>query len=358
MADDGRLAFDIALMDDAFQAQAERIKEQFKAIGDAAVNEGKNIDQVFAELSKGYDVSTIEARMKALLSVISENESSIVSLNQKINKMAEDAKKALANEDYSTFRKLREDITKAQSEIADITAETENYKHVLEEVEQAAGKVTAAMPDETARFFVTEEDYNHVKELNAQLDELKVKLSETFDQEGINDINGQIIEVQKELDAANKAAADAASALGDKLGSRAAEVSTRFYELNAAVKEQEATLVKLKQDLADTEDKLNKAVDKNDVEEVKSLQQEYQHLAEQVRNAEDALSGLKGEQKDADDAFEELQEVLEATEGSLGGAIGGFRGLMRVVKGGSGPSRCRPSGRDGETYRLNTECHR
>ena len=318
MADDGRLAFDIVLMEDAFYKQAERIQESFKKIGESAVNEGRHIDDVFSKLLTDAPVATVEQRMNALLGAISKNEQAIGQLGNYIEELGEKAKKALAEEDYKGFRDYRESITRAQVEMAGLQAQTKDYKHILKEIEQAAGKVTAALPHDTARFFATEEDYNRAKELTTQIDELKSKLAEVDDQAERNTINAKIIDLQKELDGANKKATDAASALGDKLGGRAAEVSTRFYELNAAVKEQEQTLTTLKQNLADTEEKLNDAIENDDVEEVKNLQLQYQHLSEQVRNADDALSSLKGEQKDADNEWSAMSETIKGVEGNFG----------------------------------------
>lgn len=186
-------------------------------------------------------------------------------------------------------------------------------------------------------FFATEDDYNHAKELTAQIDELTRKLVTASGDNEITDINAQIITLQDELDDCNQKASEAASALGGRLGGQAAESSVRLYELNALLEEQWKTYDELNEKLDDTGEKMRVASEAGDIESLKALQEEYRNLSAQVQQAGYAIDQTQARQNDAESAWGSLQAVIDGTNGSIGGAVSGFRGLAMAVKGGSNP---------------------
>lgn len=341
--DNPQLSFLIDLNIDDLKSKTEVCKKKFEELGRHAEKEGAYIDALFQHLGKGFDVSTIEGKMNALRSAITENSLTLKQWGDNVELWSRQADKAFAKGDFDLFNTINKDIVQTKGEMSKLEAETTYLTQLLKKMEESIGQVS--QPAASApRLFTTEEDYQHVKDLEQAIDELRGKLANAGTDTEFTNINGQIIELQKELDGANASATAAAAALGDNLGTKAAEASSNLYELNERLAEQHKAYDDLCKKLEETAEKIDAAQASGDASQLKDLQIEYQHLAEQVENANNALAKTEGEQKDASDSWENLLDAIggagEAVAGStrpVSGAITSFSQLASVFKESSNP---------------------
>lgn len=343
MADNIPLSFLVGLNIDDLKAKADEGKKKFEELGRHAEKEGAYIDALFQHLGKGFDVSTIEGKMNALRNAISENNLTLRQWGENVERWGQQANKAFSQGDYDLFKVINKDIVQTTGDIKDLEAETEYLTKLLKQMEESAGQMSQSGAS-APRLFTTEEDYQHVKDLEQAIDDLYTKLEQAGTDTEFTTINAQIIELQQQLAAANQQATDAAAALGDNLGTKAAESSTRLYELNATLKEQQETYDDLVAKLEDVAQKMDAATAAGDTAQLKDLQLEYQHLAEQVQNANNALAETKAEQKDASESWEDmlgsiskLADGVETSTRPVGQAITSFSQLSRVFQSSTNP---------------------
>lgn len=338
MADNIPLSFLVGLNIDDLKAKAEEGKKKFEELGRHAEKEGAYIDALFQHLGKGFDVSTIEGRMNALRNAISDNNLTLRQWGESVEKWGKQADKAFAKGDYDLFNAINKDIEQTTGDIKDLEAETEYLTKLLKQMEESVGQVSQSGVS-APRLFINEEDYQHVKDLEQAINDLFTKLEQAGTDTEFTTINAQIIELQQQLAAANQQATDAAAALGDHLGGKAAESSIRLYELNATLNEQQKTYDGLIVKLEEVAQKIDAATKAGDTATLKDLQLEYQHLAEQVQNANNALQQTKGEQKDAAENWEgmldtisSLSDEVQQSTRPVGQAITSFSRLASAFK--------------------------
>lgn len=344
MADNIPISFLVGLNIDDLKAKADEGKKKFEELGRHAEKEGAYIDALFQHLGKGFDVSTVEGKMNALRSAISDNTLTLKQWGENVDLWSKQANQAFAKGDFPLFDVINKDIVQTKGDMKDLEAETAYLIRVLQQMEESVGNISQSGSN-APRLFTTEEDYQHVKELEEEIDNLTSKLAQAGTDTEFTQINGQIIELQQELDGCNAKATEAAAALGDHLGGKAAESSTRLYELNATLAAQQKTYDDLVQKLEDVAQKMEAASAAGDVSQLKDLQLEYQHLAEQVENANNALQETKGEQKDAAAGWEDMlgtiaslgQEVETSTR-PVGQAITSFSQLSRAFSTAKNPA--------------------
>ena len=343
------LGFLVNLNIDDLKAKADEGKRRFEELGKRAEQEGHKIDDIFKSLGAGTD---FEDRLSALRNEMETCEDKIVISLKNIKKWEEDAKRAFAAGDLGAWNDSNKDIVDAQKNVAELSARLEYLRTLYDTLRKSAGE-TFADPTRASRLFISEEEYNQVKQMEEELENLKQKKAELADDDDLNGdertkqlvaINAQIIELQQQLAAANQQATDAAAALGDNLGSKAAESSTRLYELNAALDEQQKTYDGLVAKLEDVAQKIDAATKAGDTSTLKDLQLEYQHLAEQVQNANNALQQTKGEQKDAAENWEgmldtisSLSDEVQQSTRPVGQAITSFTQLSAAFKNSKNP---------------------
>lgn len=338
MGDNIPLSFIVGMNIDNLKAKADEGKKIFEELGRHAEKEGAYIDALFQHLGKGFDVSTIDGKMNALRNAISDNNLTLRQWGESVELWSKQADEAFSKGDYDLFNVINKDIVQTKGDMKDLEAETAYLTNLLKQMEESIGQVSQSGTS-APRLFITEEDYQHVKDLEQAIGEMQSKLAQAGTDTEFTTINAQIIDLQKELDAANANAVNAAAALGEGLGGKAAESSMRLYELNATLKEQQETYDDLVQKLEDVAQQMDLATAAGDVSRLKDLQLEYQHLAEQVENANNALQETKGEQKDASSGWEDmlgtisqLADGVEASTRPVGQAITSFSQLASAFR--------------------------
>ena len=343
------LSFLVNLNIDDLKAKADEGKRRFEELGKRAEQEGHKIDDIFKSLGAGTD---FEDRLSALRNEMETCEDKIVISLKNIKKWEEDAKRAFAAGDLGAWDDSNKDIVDAQKNVAELSARLEYLRTLYDTLRKSAGE-TFADPTRASRLFISEEEYNQVKQMEEELENLKQKKAELADDDDLNGdertkqlvaINAQIIELQQQLAAANQQATDAAAALGDHLGGKAAESSIRLYELNATLNEQQKTYDGLIVKLEEVAQKIDAATKAGDTATLKDLQLEYQHLAEQVQNANNALQQTKGEQRDANESWSEMLDTIaslgkgvEQSARPVGQAITSFTQLSAAFKNSKNP---------------------
>lgn len=341
MADDsGKLSFSIGLSIDELQARTEAAKQMFDNLAKSAIAEGNRIDRVFSQLSKDFEINlnTADANKKIayLRTAMQEAEYSARDLENRIGEMSAEMNQALGSGELAKYHQLAGELNNLQNQYVEVTAKATDYATVLQRLEIAAGNLYQTASS-TNMFFVSEEEFNRAKQLEQTIADLQGRIgnvlnSDNWDTDVLAVMNENLIEAQQELSQLQEKAAGAASILGEGLGGRAAETSTRFYELNAAVAQQRAAVEEMEQEVEQAKaalDALGGAESAN-ADEVVSLQGAYQIAAEKLDGAKKALSTMEGQLNDAKSAFKSTADQINNL-GNAGSAMTTLRTRIREI---------------------------
>ena len=264
-------------------------------------NSVQSTAKVVEELGKNFNVDGIENQMVALNKVIRENESVIAKSKDNIARWMQDAVQALSNNDKGTFEAINKDINEEIVKVKELTEETKQYQAVLMTLQGIDG---AASIGETApMLFKTEDEYKHVEELRDGIERLKLEIA-NFDgsESDLQGLRTTLSGMKDELRECELNAAKNAAALGED-GKQAAEASTKFYKLSAAVDEQRGVVNDLANRLNEAADALEKAKQGGDTSQIDDATIKYDNLAESLQGAKMHLLNLEQEQENAKQGF-------------------------------------------------------
>lgn len=257
--------------------------------------------KVVEELGKNFNVDGIENQMVALNQVIRENEAVIAKSKDNISKWMADAVQALNANNKGTFDAIQQDINDEIAKVRELTEETRNYQSVLMTLQGMDG---APSIGETApMLFNTEEEYRHVEELRDGIENLKLTIA-NFDgsESDLQGLRTTLSGMKDELRQCELNAAKNAAALGED-GKRAAEASTKYYKLTAAVDEQRGVVVDLANRLNQAAEAKEKAMASGDTAKIDEATIKYDNLAESLQGAKMHLINLEQEQENAKQGF-------------------------------------------------------
>lgn len=258
--------------------------------------------KVVEELGKNFNVDGIENQMVALNQVIRENEAVIAKSKDNISKWMADAVQALNANNKGTFDAIQKDITDEIAKVRELTEETRNYQSVLMTLQGMDG---APSIGETApMLFNTEEEYRHVEELRDGIENLKLTIA-NFDgsESELQGLRTTLSGMKDELRQCELNAAKNAAALGED-GKQAAEASTKYYKLTAAVDEQLGVVADLSNRLNQAADAKAKAMASGDTAQIDEATIKYDNLAESLQGAKMHLINLEQEQENAKQGFD------------------------------------------------------
>lgn len=258
--------------------------------------------KVVEELGKNFNVDGIENQMVALNQVIRENEAVIAKSKDNISKWMADAVQALNANNKGTFDAIQQDITEEIAKVRELTEETRNYQSVLMTLQGMDG---APSIGETApMLFNTEEEYRHVEELRDGIENLKLTIA-NFDgsESELQGLRTTLSGMKDELRQCELNAAKNAAALGED-GKQAAEASTKYYKLTAAVDEQLGVVADLSNRLNQAADAKAKAMASGDTAQIDAATIKYDNLAESLQGAKMHLINLEQEQENAKQGFD------------------------------------------------------
>lgn len=258
--------------------------------------------KVVEELGKNFNVDGIENQMVALNQVIRENEAVIAKSKDNISKWMADAVQALNANNKGTFDAIQQDINEEIAKVRELTEETRNYQSVLMTLQGMDG---APSIGETApMLFNTEEEYRHVEELRDGIENLKLTIA-NFDgsESELQGLRTTLSGMKDELRQCELNAAKNAAALGED-GKQAAEASTKYYKLTAAVDEQLGVVADLSNRLNQAADAKAKAMASGDTAQIDAATIKYDNLAESLQGAKMHLINLEQEQENAKQGFD------------------------------------------------------
>ena len=167
--DNGRLNFSAYIDNGELKSSAAESKRILSSLGDIAEESGGRMDNslrsalsgvramakeaadVFSLIGKEFDVSTPEEKMTALEEVIKGDEEVVQSLASKFDELGAKAKEAFAEGNFTEFDNLSAQMEDTASRISEVTAETENYRAILESMKVAQGDASAAIEDATQK---------------------------------------------------------------------------------------------------------------------------------------------------------------------------------------------------------------
>lgn len=285
------------------------MKELNKAAGADAMSEyAKSLSSIFKQFSQLAGSTRRVDVFREMSRAIEANTATIARNEAQLEDWSERAKRAFAEGDLAVF----------DSRIRQIEQLTEQTRALRDENEKlgairsfAAGN--AASPQGGNRFFVREEDYDRAKQLEGELTNIRIKMTEVA--EGSSEMTALTEELQsarEELQGLNEDAEMTAAILGSSLGGKASEVSSSLYELNSAISAQEYTVERLKEQLADAKANLDalRASSSASEEGISEAADAYESLREKVSGATARLHEMRGAQKDAEENMDSLRDQI------------------------------------------------
>ena len=350
MEDDGRLAFLLDFDVDTAIDNTKRFEDNMDDLVAHAMKQGHYLENIFKELGVAVDAS-LNDRLDALRSAAEAAEAEVRNAKAEVERYRSQAEANLSKGYMGEWEDSVKDMADAEKRAAAATQKLVTYKKALLALSDAAGETVSKVASANM-VFVSEEEYNRAKELEEELERINSLRAQAANEDDLvgdertkklAEYDAQLIETQKELNALNEKARATAESLGDSLGGRVENATTKLYELNSAVKEQQGVYDELKGKLDDVSEKLESAMD-FDKDSVPELQKQYKELAEQVENAGNKLADLKGKQKDAEDEADSFADILgeagddvEKLDSSFGKATSSISSLSRVFTASKNP---------------------
>lgn len=289
----------------------------------------KESSGVISKLGKDFDVSTPEAKIDALNKAIRANEELMISSSQKLEKWEQDAKDAFTAGDMDLFNTITEDITNLQGVLSEAMEETKSYYEALSLLQ--APDMT--MPEVRApQLFSSQADYDYVEGLKEKIVDLQLQIAQ-FDgtDEALQPLRQELSDTQQLLMAAEHQAASAAAALGEDLGGRAAEASTRLYALNNAVAEQSATVEELKGRVAEAAAALEALNGSENTDAIDSARMRYDQLNASLNNAQNQLLNLQAAQADANSNWTQTNMEVQQHDSVMVKMLGGYDKYKTII---------------------------
>lgn len=288
--------------------------------------------KVLDNLNKNFDLSSTENKILALGKVIKTNETSIISLTTLLKKWAVEANEAYNANNTSTFEAITADIEEQKNNLKELVEETQAYYSVLQSIQQDSSASMSLTPVASPLFFTSQVDYDYVENLRDKIEALQNQISQ-FDgsEEELQVLRTKLSSLQAILYSCESEAAEAASKLGKDLGGKAAETSTKLFELNNAIQQQEQVLSTLQSALSDASSKYEELKNSEDVSLLEEARIKYELLASSVRNAENELYNLQAAQKDAQTDFQQLNGEINQQNSVMVKLLGGYENYQSII---------------------------
>lgn len=285
------------------------------------------------KIGKDFDISTVENKIISLNKIIRDNNEVIDKLSGQLKKWEQDAQEAFNNNDFDTLETINKDIDEQKKKISELTNETQQYVAVLATVQSSAGQEITTQSISAPKFFASEEDYQYAQKLQDKIIELQQTIA-NFDgsDEDLAGLRKELSETTAQLLATNTAAVQAASELGEDLGSRASKASSVLYELNKTIKEQKTTLEELKTKLSETTAELiNLENNGGDAQVIENTRIQFDNLAQAVANAERQLAMLQAAQKDAAREMGKISDEADEQDSIMVKLLGGYENYQKIL---------------------------
>nr|DAD99915.1 MAG TPA: Tape measure domain protein [Myoviridae sp. ctrCp2] len=349
--DEGRQRFGIELDLGRLRRSAEESKKILAGIGSDAVRQGDIIDQAFGESGaargfntleaairgagtqiKGMDFGTAEEKIGALSYIIQQNEAVIAENVSMLNKYKQEAEAAFSNGDTGLLDAITHDIDDQITKIDELTQETEDYRNVLQAVMAVSGMGSQdiAIP----RLYNSEEDIQHVEELRQKIIETTAEIARVGADGG--DTSALVVslsEMKDELNDCEISAAQAAAALGQDLGGRAAETQQSLHSLNTAIAEQQEKIntITTAVDEARANFEALQQVEGTSSDEVERAAATYDTLSESLRNAQAEMIVLQTAQETAQTEWQNVSEEINSHDSVLVKMLGGYESYSKIL---------------------------
>lgn len=300
-----------------------------------------NASQVIKRLGQEFDVSTVENKIIAINRAIRDNETQILKYSNDIKKWENDAKEAFNAGKMSVFSDITKDIEEQSKKLSELTQETQLYRDALSVVESSGGyKASTASIDMSSapQLFKSKEDFQYVESLKEKVAELQDQISK-FDgsDEDLQVLRNSLSDTQKKLNECQMDAINAASALGTKLGTKAAEASEKLYNLNKAVEDQQAIVKTLSTAVEEASNSLKSLDSSANPAEIEHYRTRVDVLSTSLQNAQIKLAELQAEQTDANQSFVQINQEVELHDSLMVKLLGGYENYQKIIGNLPGP---------------------
>lgn len=310
----------------------------------------KRANDVFKELGKSFDVNSLESKMLTINKVLADMGSAITIGRKKLEELKDAAQEAFNANNIQDFNLLNSQIEKQSQDLELLTEEYKKYSEVRTTIGTLGESDMFSEQVSAPKFYANEEDYKKVQELKEAIMELQEQIDFfTGSEQELANMKLKLSDLKDELFENERAATDAAVALGGELGKQAADAATHLYELNKAVEEQKDIVDNLTDQANAAAEALNKLEGTDDAEALQEATLKYDLLTNSLEQAKDKLANLEMEQQTARESMAEVTVEIDKQNSALVRLLGGQEKFKTITSQLPGPLRGAVDGLQGMT---------
>ncbi|MCM1219095.1 MAG: hypothetical protein NC548_31825 [Lachnospiraceae bacterium] len=295
----------------------------------------------------GATSGSFSDKITILNRAIRDSENLATKLANNINKYSESLKLAFNAGDTAKIDELNAKILDTAEALQNTTNRIDEYRSALKTTEGLASMGASTIPEvNSPQLYSSQEDYNKVTLLREQVAAIKSELAELgnkglFDEAAAAQteaLRQSLSQTEGELRRMEVAASDAASKLGGELGGEAVETSTKLYELNNSIKQQEAVVDTLKRAVAVASIEFKNLKDSGaDAMDIDEARVRYESLSNSLDNATNQLRNLQAAQIDAQTQWTQVNSKIQQHDSVFVKMIGGYDNYTKIVSNLPGP---------------------
>ena len=291
-------------------------------------------DSALQRFGKCFDTSGIENGLNDLYKAIRENESAILQLDKELRRLKLDAEEASFRGDTASFDAISANMEVKQDEMSSMQTETRGYYDALSLAGAPADDPSSALGQlaDVPQMYSSQEDYEYVESLKERISELQEQLEGMQgSEESLQPLLANLGQLQGILLVCQTEAAEAASALGDDLGTRAAEISNTLYQLNAAIENQEILVRTLTMAVETASAAMAQLSADYDPTVISDAVEKFEQLSSSLQTAVEKLESLRSVQVDVTVSFQEVNDQIEEKESKFVKMLGGYENYKTIM---------------------------
>ena len=312
--------------------KGDTAKELLSELTGAAEQARKTI----AGLGENFDLRGGEKQISALRVEIERTQQGIEHASRSIEGELSQAEEAFASGNIKAYEALSVSISEHVQEVTRLTGRYEELQSALNMMSGSGAE--APQPEvDVPRFYTSQEDYEYAGQLREKIAELRAELIAADDAQ-MPGLQEALTRTKDRLNEVEGKAAEAASSLGLELGGKAAETSTRLYELEAAIKRQKVVISSLETAVNGAKDSLEAMQASGaDISALEAAHARYDSLAQSLSNAKDQMRLLQGTQSDTKAEMASVNSEIDAHNSIIVKMLGGYDKFNGVISNLPGP---------------------
>ncbi len=280
---------------------------------------------VVKSVGGNFNIDGVVNQYVALTKAIQGNEAAIKASQVQIIQWREEAEKAREAGDFTTFQNKSLAIEDAVSNISQLNFQTERYKDALTDVIGLWNGMGSKSP---SLLFASQDEYDKVQNLKLRIAELQAQIGNfNGSEKELQGLKDELSGLNDELRKNEEAAANNALQLGSA-GEKAAQITTRYYEMTEAIRKQEQVYAELIVKRNQAEAELKEAQKGGDTQAIDDARAKFDALSDAAHNAKQSLVSIRQEQTQY---MGNIQKMSQDTSNASSDIVSAFKNIAAVA---------------------------